>query len=263
MAEITPGDEVEAADPETGEASGGRSVVATWAHDDSDLIDLVVEVAPGDQQTLHTTAEHPFWDETTRTWVPAAELPPGHALTTPDAREIRVLDVRPTPGTATRYNLTVAQLHTYYVVAGGVPVLVHNTCDANGHETDPALKATSDWTPDPDYSPAEIASRGKVNSEFYSIPKKTHDLVDKFRANPNMPPRPGNGPNGVDVFRGDDLSGKAERFWGPWRDSKIYWNEEPGSQIRIMVREATQEIAWFPLNSRGVHIYESPGLYKW
>ncbi|MFI9563406.1 polymorphic toxin-type HINT domain-containing protein [Streptomyces rishiriensis] len=138
IAEVTAGDDVEAADPDNGKDGGSHTVLATWAHADSDLIDLTVEVSPGDAETLHTTSEHPFWDSTTRTWVPAAGLTPGHALTTPDGRTIRVLKVQPTPGTATRYNLTVDRLHTFYVLAGSTPVLVHNRCGSGDGTTKPA-----------------------------------------------------------------------------------------------------------------------------
>jgi hypothetical protein len=41
------------------------------------------------------------------------------------------------PGTANRWNLTVHELHTYCVLAGDVPVLVHNT----GCPTAAALRA--------------------------------------------------------------------------------------------------------------------------
>ncbi|MFD7083922.1 ricin-type beta-trefoil lectin domain protein [Streptomyces sp. NPDC059918] len=149
IAEITTGDSVEAADPDSGQDSGQRTVVATWAHDDGDLIDLGVEVSPGDVATLHTTSKHPFWDTTTRTWVPAEALVPGHELTTPDGHPVRVVEVRRTPGEAIRYNLTVDGLHTFYVLAGSTPVLVHNTCDgplvlgvgshSNGLAADPKI----------------------------------------------------------------------------------------------------------------------------
>ncbi|MFJ9349423.1 hypothetical protein [Streptomyces sp. NPDC101237] len=43
-----------------------------------------------------------------------------------------MVTTRITPGTADRWNLTVRELHTYYVVAGGVPILVHNTDEACG-----------------------------------------------------------------------------------------------------------------------------------
>ncbi|MBC9730902.1 HNH endonuclease, partial [Streptomyces sp. TRM68367] len=38
-----------------------------------------------------------------------------------------IIAVRTTPGAAYRWNLTVQQLHTYYVLAGATPILVHNT----------------------------------------------------------------------------------------------------------------------------------------
>ncbi|MGW7099672.1 ricin-type beta-trefoil lectin domain protein [Streptomyces sp. NPDC054838] len=132
IAEVVPGDAVEAADPDSGQDAGGRTVVATWAHDDSDLVDVVVELSPGDVEAVHTTSEHPFWDATTHSWVPAAALVPGHALVTRDGRTLRVVEVRRTAGKATRYNLTVDGLHTFYVLAGTTPVLVHNTCGESG-----------------------------------------------------------------------------------------------------------------------------------
>ncbi|MFJ9809408.1 ricin-type beta-trefoil lectin domain protein [Streptomyces sp. NPDC101158] len=136
IVDVTAGDKVEAADPNTGEDKGGRIVVATLAHDDSDLVDLSVRLPAGDTETIHTTSEHPFWDATSHAWVPAAGLTPGHALTTPDGRPVLVVEVQQTPGTATRYNLTVDELHTFYVLAGAAPVLVHNECP-----TSAALKA--------------------------------------------------------------------------------------------------------------------------
>ncbi|MBC9731564.1 polymorphic toxin-type HINT domain-containing protein, partial [Streptomyces sp. TRM68367] len=88
----------------------------------------------GHTATLHTTANHPFWDDTTHTWVPAGKLHRGDALnTTGDDRLVHVIAVRVTPGAANRWNLTVQQLHTYYVLAGGTAVLVHNACpNTNG-----------------------------------------------------------------------------------------------------------------------------------
>ncbi|MEV0975430.1 ricin-type beta-trefoil lectin domain protein [Streptomyces sp. NPDC049915] len=165
IVEITAGDKVEAADPDNGKDKGSRTVVATWAHADSDLIDLTVEVSPGDAETLHTTSEHPFWDATTHAWVPAAGLIPGHALTTPDGRAIHVRKVQPTPGTATRYNLTVDQLHTYYVHVGSVFVLVHNKCgDAVSGDI-------------PTRRPAAVGSGAPVSADY---------RANFFNANPSV-----------------------------------------------------------------------------
>ncbi|MBC3840548.1 hypothetical protein GXW82_10695 [Streptacidiphilus sp. 4-A2] len=84
--------------------------------------------------------EHLFWDATSRDWVPADQLQPGHALRTDGTRAV-VADVQRGHGSAYRYNLTVDQLHTYYVLAGSTPVLVHNCQLALGWRT----KGTAEW----------------------------------------------------------------------------------------------------------------------
>jgi RHS repeat-associated protein len=120
------GDKVEAADPQTGQDEGPQTVSATLVNRDHDLVDVTVRGEDGKPSTIHTTSKHPFWDATTHTWTPAAKLLTGHNLLTDTGRRISVLAVRWTGGTANRYNLTVAKLHTYYVLAGTTPVLVHN-----------------------------------------------------------------------------------------------------------------------------------------
>ncbi|MFJ5880438.1 polymorphic toxin-type HINT domain-containing protein [Kitasatospora cineracea] len=128
---LTSGDQVEAADPSTGVDQGSRTVTGTWINHDDDLIDLTVQTADGTDQTIHTTSKHPFWDATTGTWIPAGQLAPGDELTTNTGAHVKVEAVVSTPGAADRYNLTVTELHTYYVVAGDTPILVHNTDGAN------------------------------------------------------------------------------------------------------------------------------------
>ncbi|MEU9624099.1 toxin C-terminal domain-containing protein, partial [Streptomyces sp. NPDC048155] len=61
------------------------------------------------------------------------------------------------------YNLTVDGLHTYYVLAGQTPVLVHNSnCDLpEGYTSSPALKG------DP-YHPDSVAARSAQNRELYA-----------------------------------------------------------------------------------------------
>ncbi|WP_073501593.1 GH-E family nuclease [Actinacidiphila paucisporea] len=127
IGDVTVGDKVESGDPNTGKHAGPHTVTATWVNYDTDLIDVTVKGADGKTATLHTTANHPFWDDTTHTWTPAADLHPGDTLNTATNHHAAVLTLHLTPGAANRYNLTVDQLHTYYVVAGGTPVLVHNS----------------------------------------------------------------------------------------------------------------------------------------
>ncbi|MCX3061561.1 ricin-type beta-trefoil lectin domain protein [Streptomyces beihaiensis] len=128
IGKIKTGDKVESASPKTGKHQGPRTVQHVWINHDHDLVDVTIRTEDGRKATLHTTANHPFWDDTTHTWVPAGKLHRGDALNTADNGHAHVVTLHATPGAANRWNLTVQQLHTYYVVPGGVPVLVHNTC---------------------------------------------------------------------------------------------------------------------------------------
>ncbi|MFI1869746.1 polymorphic toxin-type HINT domain-containing protein [Streptomyces jumonjinensis] len=120
------GDKVLATDPETGKTAAKR-VTAELIHRDNDLVDLRIRDTKDRPATLHTTAHHPFWDQSTRSWKPAGALTRESRLTTPDSQPVTLEAVKRRPGTADMYDLTVADLHTYYVLAGQTPVLVHNS----------------------------------------------------------------------------------------------------------------------------------------
>ncbi|MEV4562074.1 polymorphic toxin-type HINT domain-containing protein, partial [Kitasatospora sp. NPDC049285] len=126
IGDIAIGDHVEAGDPTTGEHVGSREVTALHVNHDDDLIDLTVSTPDGRSVVVHTTARHPFWDDTQKKWVPAGKLTNGDALETSANAHAYVRGVALVNGTADMFNLTVADLHTYYVLAGTTPVLVHN-----------------------------------------------------------------------------------------------------------------------------------------
>jgi hypothetical protein len=122
VAEIEAGDVVLAADPETGE-QGPHVVTKLWVHEDS-VLDLELE----DGSRITTTEDHSYWNATDQRWEQIQQFDPGDRLGTPTGRTIAVRAlVWPTMQIETAYNLTVADLHTYYVLAGPSPVLVHNT----------------------------------------------------------------------------------------------------------------------------------------
>ncbi|WP_433459403.1 RHS repeat-associated core domain-containing protein [Micromonospora sp. CA-248212] len=119
--ELEAGDEVMAADPETGE-QGPRVITHVWVHQD-DLIELQLVGA-----VITTTEDHPFWNQTDREWQRADELDAGDLVLSSDGRTRLAVGLRPdTVHAALAYNLTVDGIHTYYVLAGKTPVLVHNT----------------------------------------------------------------------------------------------------------------------------------------
>ncbi|MEV6873324.1 polymorphic toxin-type HINT domain-containing protein [Amycolatopsis sp. NPDC051128] len=80
--------------------------------------------------TLTTTYHHPFYDVTRGAFVEAVNLRVGDHLQTADGGEATVEEVTPYHSTEVTYDLTIDQLHTYYVLAGDVPVLVHNCGEA-------------------------------------------------------------------------------------------------------------------------------------
>jgi RHS repeat-associated protein len=144
ISEIEPGDQVLAADPQTGERSV-QTVAATWVHDDW-LVDLQLadtnSVGGGIERfssgvtlgTVNTTTGHPFWNRTDQQWQAAEELTPGdRLLTVGDGRLVMVVGILTSnQHYAATYNLTTTATRTYFVLAGSTPVLVHNTGPACG-----------------------------------------------------------------------------------------------------------------------------------
>ncbi len=75
--------------------------------------------------TLTTTFHHPFYDETKAAFVAAADVTAGDVLQTPTGEAV-VRAQRRYHAVGITYDLTVNGLHTYYVMAGTTPILVHN-----------------------------------------------------------------------------------------------------------------------------------------
>ncbi|MGE6955068.1 polymorphic toxin-type HINT domain-containing protein [Staphylococcus capitis] len=180
LKDVRVGDSVMATDPGTGD-QGLRAVTKVWVHKD-DLYTLVIN-----GEKLATTEDHPFWNTTDRRWERADQLDPGDRLRTYDGTTARVDDfVTGTRHVDDAYNLSVAGIHTYYVLAGDTPILVHNcggsTYEAGGkhgptarnsirgtNSAEPtngqgALENSIEWTPEgPGQAPRRIGvSDGEI-----------------------------------------------------------------------------------------------------
>lgn len=138
--DIKVGDKVLATDPRTGKTRE-REVTATIVTDDDKQFTKITIVTPHGIEELTATHEHPFWSTDEKKWVAAGQLKPGMSLRTPDGHTVTVQAIHAYQDRQRTYNLTVAGLHTYYVLAGSTPVLVHNSgpcptarfvTDANG-----------------------------------------------------------------------------------------------------------------------------------
>ncbi len=107
-------------------ADGTITATATTAADTSHS----TNASPGTTVTEHggtltTTFHHPFYDITQAAFVDAQYLKSGDQLQTPTGYAL-VTSVRLYHANTVTYDLTIGALHTYYVVAGDTPVLVHN-----------------------------------------------------------------------------------------------------------------------------------------
>ena len=131
----------------------------TQLHDnrDTDLTDVRVAVG-GRSSILHTTAHHPFWDESTGQWTDASALHAGDLLRTSDGHTAKVIDTHRFAGARQMRDLTVADIHTYYVLAGTTPVLVHNCGGALKSASEAAFKAADD--------PSSIFIKNKHLADF-------------------------------------------------------------------------------------------------
>ncbi|MFJ5989914.1 polymorphic toxin-type HINT domain-containing protein [Lentzea sp. NPDC092896] len=121
ISEIEVGDQVLATDPETG-AAGARDVVATiFSEGDKELVEVTVG---GDSVVV--TDNHPFWSPEHKSWVDAEDLSSGLDLQTAAGTEVQISAISRWAAVERVYNLTVEDLHTFYVVAGDASALVHN-----------------------------------------------------------------------------------------------------------------------------------------
>ncbi|GLW12288.1 hypothetical protein Misp01_74160 [Microtetraspora sp. NBRC 13810] len=127
--DVKVGDHVIATDPETG-ITGPRPVTTLITGDGTkNLVKLTIDI-DGTRGTatdvVTATDEHPFWIPALREWLPAGQLQPGMWLQTSAGTHVQLTAVQKWTTTQRVHNLTVDELHTYHVVAGTTPVLVHN-----------------------------------------------------------------------------------------------------------------------------------------
>ncbi|MFI9600665.1 ricin-type beta-trefoil lectin domain protein [Streptomyces sp. NPDC052043] len=129
--EVKAGDKVVATDPETGE----KRIETVTAEIKGQGLKHLVKVSIATEgkkgkKTAQVTATdgHPFWVPELGEWIKATDLHAGQWLQTSAGTYVQITAIErwTSPG-ATVHNLTVGDLHTYYVAAGVVPVLVHNS----------------------------------------------------------------------------------------------------------------------------------------
>lgn len=155
--DVDVGDIVQATDPETGETTPKVVVGTIIGSGSKNLVHVTVD-ADGDDGdatgTIIATHNHPFWVPELNEWLPATDLRAGQRLQTSAGLWAQITAVARWTQSARVYNLTVADIHTYYVLAGTTAVLVHNTGDipapSMGPQQNPSRGSTArrghvDW----------------------------------------------------------------------------------------------------------------------
>jgi RHS repeat-associated protein len=126
IAAVKVGDKVMATDPETGVSEARAVTDLIVGQGDKALVEITVDTGHGGKGTVIATELHPFWSPALGRWVDAKDLVPGSMLQTGSGTYVQVRAVRAWHAQARVHNLTVDELHTYYVSVGGADVLVHN-----------------------------------------------------------------------------------------------------------------------------------------
>ncbi|MFD9377838.1 polymorphic toxin-type HINT domain-containing protein [Streptomyces sp. NPDC059999] len=123
--EVEVGDEILATNTETGKTGPQTVTAEIFTENDKYFADLSISTE-NTVSSITTTTHHPFWSDTENAWIDAGQLKSGTTLQTTEGHRARVVGSRLYEAKLATYNLTVADYHTYYVLAGETPVLVHN-----------------------------------------------------------------------------------------------------------------------------------------
>ncbi|WP_328787994.1 MULTISPECIES: ricin-type beta-trefoil lectin domain protein [unclassified Streptomyces] len=123
--DVEVGEKVLATDPVTGETTPKTVTAEILTKDDKEYVDLTIGAGEA-EPVITTTAHHLFWSMSADAWVEAGDLKAGMTLRTDDGRGVSIARTRSYRADQATYNLTVSDLHTYYVLAESTPVLVHN-----------------------------------------------------------------------------------------------------------------------------------------
>lgn len=169
------GDVVVTTDPDTGTVEQHK-VVGTIVHSDEDARTQVTVDSDGASGPVIATSWHPVWVEEAGGFVAIGAVQVGEHLHSPNGPGPVVTAVRHFTQTAPVYDLTVDDVHTYYVNAGVRPILVHNCAaksSSGGRAEGPILtkSQSTDVAEMLGYSATKFKSAGRGAAKIYQNKK--------------------------------------------------------------------------------------------
>ncbi|MFD9504178.1 polymorphic toxin-type HINT domain-containing protein [Streptomyces sp. NPDC060035] len=123
--DVEVGDVVATTDTKTGETVEKKVTETIATEDDKEFTEIVISVN-GDYSSIIATDTHPFWVPDLKKWVKAGSLRIGQSLRTSAGTHVQISQVTHYTKRQRTHDLTIEDIHAYYVLAGATPVLVHN-----------------------------------------------------------------------------------------------------------------------------------------
>ncbi|MFB7557291.1 Hint domain-containing protein [Streptomyces brevispora] len=216
---VRAGNLVEATDPDSGLTRARRVERSITTHDDKDFTRLVFRTSGG-PAVITATDTHPFWVTGERRWADAGDISPGMDLRTPDGSVLTVAGVSRYTQRQTTHDLTVNGIHTYYVLAGGVPLLVHNnswcTDEDRFEDADDIAKGHADGKHAGDFPGLSQKDLADLTKDVIKNPSRTKELGGGRKAflgkdGTTIVIHDPMSPDGGTVFRRDPA--KLEKYW--------------------------------------------------
>ncbi|MEW1832448.1 polymorphic toxin-type HINT domain-containing protein [Streptomyces sp. NPDC088196] len=145
--DIRVGEKVLATDPVSGRTQAEPVQATITGQGEKSLVKVTVSAeGSGATSTVTATDGHPFWVSDSHAWRDAGDLRPGMELRTAAGTQAQVTAVKSWTAPDQRvHNLTVAKFHTYYVLAGATPVVVHNAKAKCSLMIDHVGQVDQDW----------------------------------------------------------------------------------------------------------------------
>ncbi|MDT4989917.1 MAG: hypothetical protein QOI74_4011, partial [Micromonosporaceae bacterium] len=186
ISQVGIGDKVMTTDPTTGRTEPRPVVDTIVGQGDKNLVEVTVptavtvDAATPRSGVVVATDHHPFWVENLHKWVDATDLRAGQLMRTSAGTYVQVTAIkRWTAHNQRVHNLTIDTTHTYYVLAGTTPVLVHNCGDEpvlfGQARVGPNFSKDGAFNGRSIYDVAEDLKAGRLNPDDVKINAFRHD----------------------------------------------------------------------------------------
>lgn len=185
--EIQTGDLVLATDPETGETASEEVTDLIVGDGLKRLVRVGTDPeADGSVDWVVATDAHPFYVAGDG-WTDAEDLMIGDLLVSDESRAVEILSIETYSAIEVVHNLTVDRLHTYYVLTGTEPVLVHNASCSSDPRREPNTSSYYKSRAEAEKRAKAYADKHPQTCEYRGVcrPGGNHVHVDKFGGSRN------------------------------------------------------------------------------